>query len=163
MVVLQLHHNSNSGFPWPPIGTPLYVQGQRDEQQQHQHWSNTNFNSSVNAISFGFVATAILISMFLLMAIFERFIRPSSPTTHRRSRRATHSQVALDGKLTHPSPKMSLYATWVSVMMPGDELPTFIAHPAPVPCCPERISWPSHQPNTLTSSTSSTLPFTNQV
>lgn len=46
---------------WPPIGAPLNV------QRDHQHWSN--FDSSVNAVSFGFVATAILISVFLVMAI----------------------------------------------------------------------------------------------
>ena len=38
------------------------------------HWKQ--FDTSVNAVSFGFVATAILISMFLVMAIFERFLRP---------------------------------------------------------------------------------------
>ncbi|KAL5060648.1 hypothetical protein RYX36_032252, partial [Vicia faba] len=52
---------------WPPTGAPFDLH--RDE-----HW--TNFDSSVNAVSFGFVATAILISMFLVMAIFERFLRP---------------------------------------------------------------------------------------
>ncbi|KAK6142558.1 hypothetical protein DH2020_022906 [Rehmannia glutinosa] len=38
-----------------------------------------SFDNSVSAVSFGFVATAILISMFLIMAIFERFLRPRSP------------------------------------------------------------------------------------
>lgn len=37
-----------------------------------------SFDNSVNAVSFGFVATAILISMFLVMAVFERFLRPRS-------------------------------------------------------------------------------------
>lgn len=37
-----------------------------------------NFGTSMNAISFGFVATAILISMFLIMAIFEHLFRPSA-------------------------------------------------------------------------------------
>ncbi|OIV96141.1 hypothetical protein TanjilG_13073 [Lupinus angustifolius] len=106
MVVLH----SNNGFSWPPIGAPLNVQVHRNEhhQQQQQHWSKTNFDSSVNAVSFGFVATAILISMFLLMAIFERFLRPTSPPSRRRSRLHTHSQLTLDGKLAHPSPKVSL-------------------------------------------------------
>lgn len=36
-----------------------------------------NFGSSMNAISFGFVATAVLISMFLIMAIFEHLFRPN--------------------------------------------------------------------------------------
>ncbi|MBA0557201.1 hypothetical protein Golob_027245 [Gossypium lobatum] len=36
-----------------------------------------DFGASMNAISFGFVATAILISMFLIMAIFEHLFRPN--------------------------------------------------------------------------------------
>ncbi|KAL4381323.1 hypothetical protein AHAS_Ahas04G0122000 [Arachis hypogaea] len=40
-----------------------------------QHWSN--FDSSGNAVSFGFIVTSILISMFFFMAIFERFYIPS--------------------------------------------------------------------------------------
>lgn len=36
-----------------------------------------NVGTSMNAISFGFVATAILISMFLIMAIFEHLFKPS--------------------------------------------------------------------------------------
>lgn len=37
------------------------------------------FESSVNAVPFGLVATAVLIAIFLLMAIFERFlfVRPT--------------------------------------------------------------------------------------
>ncbi|KAJ0011099.1 hypothetical protein Pint_33156 [Pistacia integerrima] len=41
---------------------------------QEAPWKN--FGASMNAISFGFVATAILISMFLIMAIFEHLFRP---------------------------------------------------------------------------------------
>ncbi|KAK7362908.1 hypothetical protein VNO77_05033 [Canavalia gladiata] len=137
---------------WPPIGAPLNVH--RDE-----HW--TNFDSSVNAVSFGFVATAILISMFLVMAIFERFLRSSSPPLSppaRLSPRHAQSHIA---KLAQPSPKMSVYASGVSVLMPGDEIPTFIAHPAP--CCPEMMSLSSHQHNTLPCSTSNTLPNINEV
>lgn len=37
-----------------------------------------NLGSSANAISFGFVATAILISMFLIMALFEHLFKPTS-------------------------------------------------------------------------------------
>lgn len=40
-----------------------------------------NFGTSMNAISFGFVATAILISMFLIMAIFEHLFRPNASFT----------------------------------------------------------------------------------
>ncbi|XP_057433594.1 uncharacterized protein LOC130726356 [Lotus japonicus] len=146
------HHNN--GGSWPPIGAPLNVRA-----DQLQHWTS-NFDSTVNAVSFGFVATAILISMFLVMAIFERFLRPPPPPpSGRRSRRAVESQVALGGKLGHSSPKMNGYGSWVSVLMPGEETPSFIAHPAPAPCSPERISWPSHHQNkTLPCSTSNIIP-----
>jgi hypothetical protein len=41
-------------------------------------WRNPDGSSSVSAVSFGFVATAILVSMFLFMALFEHFLRPRS-------------------------------------------------------------------------------------
>ncbi|KAI9120437.1 hypothetical protein K1719_007470 [Acacia pycnantha] len=141
---------------WPPIEAPLTVP--RDD-----HWSS--FDSSVNAVSFGFVATAILISMFLIMAIFERFLRPTSPASPSlppgsRNRVDIESQPM--GKLGFPSPKMSVYTNGVSVLMPGDEIPRFIAHPAPMPCCPERVHWPSyeHKPSSCSSNPTSSI---NQV
>ncbi|XP_028782543.1 uncharacterized protein LOC114738647 [Neltuma alba] len=142
---------------WPPIEAPLTVP--RDE-----HWSS--FDSSVNAVSFGFVATAILISMFLIMAIFERFLRPASPASPSlpgsRSRGDIESQPM--GKLGFPSPKMSVYSSGVSVLMPGDEIPRFIAHPAPMPWCPERVLWPSHDHNKPSScSPSNPISSINQV
>ncbi|KAI3804078.1 hypothetical protein L1987_32248 [Smallanthus sonchifolius] len=93
-----------------------------------QHWRN--FDNSVSAVSFGLVATAILISMFLLMALFERFLRPpsSATPTGARSRGDLESQI---GKLEYPSTKINIYAREVSVLMPGDETPTFIANPVP--------------------------------
>jgi hypothetical protein len=96
-MAVQEHNNGE----WPPTGSPLDLH--RDE-----HW--TNFDSSVNAVSFGFVATAILISMFLVMAIFERFLRPISPPispSGRRSHRDVESHIGSNGKLSHPSPKVS--------------------------------------------------------
>ncbi|KAL2341937.1 hypothetical protein Fmac_009877 [Flemingia macrophylla] len=131
---------------WPPIGAPLNVQ----RNEYDEHWSS--FDNSVNAVSFGFVATAILISMFLVMAIFEKFLKPhSQPSAIWNRRRDSH--LPFNAKLSPPSPKMSLYGSWVSVLMPGDEVPSFIAHPAPAPCYPERISWPSHQHSTFPCST----------
>ncbi|KAF5742254.1 hypothetical protein HS088_TW09G00298 [Tripterygium wilfordii] len=123
---------------WPPIGAPV-LNVQRDE-----HLSN--FDNSVNAVSFGFVATAILISMFLVMAIFERFVRPTSTAGGRRHG-DLESQTDFNVKLGQPSPKMTVYASGVSVLMPGDNIPSFIAHLAPVPCPPERNPWPHHQHN----------------
>ncbi|KAH7836747.1 hypothetical protein Vadar_005163 [Vaccinium darrowii] len=131
----------------PPTGSPPLM-------QIDDHWRQ--FDNSVNAVSFGFVATAVLISMFLVMAIFERFLRPtsveSSPAGQRRYIGDVESQMGFDGKLRFPSPKSS--AKEVSVLMPGEDIPTFIANPAPGPCPPERISWPTHQPKPNTSSSS---------
>ncbi|MQL83396.1 hypothetical protein Taro_015894 [Colocasia esculenta] len=53
---------------WTPDSTTS------DAADKDASWSN--FGSSMNAISVGFVATAILISMFLIMAIFEHLLRP---------------------------------------------------------------------------------------
>ncbi|KAJ6810686.1 uncharacterized protein M6B38_104155 [Iris pallida] len=147
-----------------PAMAPLNMQrggggggGGGGEEQQAERWRH--FDNSVNAVSFGFVATAILISMFLVMAIFERFLRPRAPflsssdDDHHRhhdgdgGRRGDREAQRRNysAKLDYPSPKMSIYAKGVSVLMPGNDIPTFIAHPAPVPCPPERISWPPHQ------------------
>ncbi|KAJ8761587.1 hypothetical protein K2173_004363 [Erythroxylum novogranatense] len=105
----------------PPIGAPTLLNVQGEDHLGH-------FDNSVNAVSFGFVATAVLISMFLVMAIFERLLRPSSDRSHGD----LESQIGVPAKLGHPSPKMTVYANGVSVLMPGDNIPTFIAHPAPV-------------------------------
>lgn len=80
---------------WPPVEAPLLNVPKDD------HWRQ--FDNSVNAVSFGFVATAILISMFLVMAIFERFFRPTSARTHGD----LESQMGFNAKLSHPSPKVS--------------------------------------------------------
>ncbi|KAL3627746.1 hypothetical protein CASFOL_029109 [Castilleja foliolosa] len=133
------------GGGWPaPGGAPPFV-------QKDDHW--THFDNSVNAVSFGFVATAILISMFLVMAIFEKLLRTTStdisPAGGRRGRSDIEAQGhnigRFDSKLGYPSPKISVNAREVSVVMPGNNLPTFIANPAPVPCPPDRMPWPSHQ------------------
>lgn len=113
------------------------------------HWKQ--FDTSVNAVSFGFVATAILISMFLVMAIFERFLRPRTSFSSGQSRgnRALESiqirsEMQLSDKLDNSS-AVSSYAIGVSVIMPGQEIPTFIGHPAPLPCPREGVPWPSHE------------------
>ncbi|KAK1375276.1 Monoglyceride lipase [Heracleum sosnowskyi] len=123
---------------WSPTGAPVNLQ--RDYYFRH-------FGNSVNAVSCGFVATAILISMFLVMALFERFLRHTSPETSPsggRSHADGVSHVGYHGKLSYPSPKIPTRATEVSVLMPGEAIPTFIAQPAPVPCPQERVSWPPH-------------------
>ncbi|CAM8887649.1 hypothetical protein QQ045_026554 [Rhodiola kirilowii] len=145
---------------WPPSVSP-----QINWQREDPHWRH--FDNSVNAVSFGFVATAILISMFLVMAVFERFIRPTTPAfvvsgargNHRRADLAARG--GLEWKLggAPPSPKMPVYAREVSVLMPGESLPTFIAQPAPAPCPPERVQWQLHQHQQI--SASSPIRITN--
>ncbi|XP_022952121.1 uncharacterized protein LOC111454885 isoform X3 [Cucurbita moschata] len=71
--------------------------------ERDEYWSR--FDDSVNAVSFGFVATAILISMFLVMAIFERFLRPRSPAAIGRPPSDLEAHMMLDGKPRYPSPK----------------------------------------------------------
>ncbi|POO03643.1 hypothetical protein TorRG33x02_008480 [Trema orientale] len=87
------------GYSWPPIGAPLNMQ--TDE-------NGRGFDSSVNAVSFGFVATAILISMFLIMAVFERFLKPTSTALSPSGRRGhgdLESQLDYNAKYGHPSPE----------------------------------------------------------
>nr|GMC83838.1 uncharacterized protein LOC109158674 [Ipomoea batatas] len=127
---------NQGAWPPPPTGSPMYGAAKDD------HW--THFDNSVNAVSFGFVATAILVSMFLVMAIFERLLRPTSPALTPSGGRSLGqaSILELAYKLML---QISASAQEYSVLMPGEEMPTFIAHPAPVPCPPERIPWPPHQ------------------
>ncbi|XP_051215317.1 uncharacterized protein [Lolium perenne] len=149
--------------------------------QDEMRWRQ--LDSGVSAVSFGFVATAILVSMFLAMAILEHFLRaparargmapPFAPSPPRggilfrlrflllRGRGGgeaggfpgsdLEAASKLDGRA---SPEMPVYAKGVSVLMPGQDVPTFIAHPAPAPCPPERIQWPSHQPTPFAGSSS---------
>lgn len=91
----------NYFYSWSPVGAPLNVQREED------HWRQAD--NSVNAVSFGFVATAILIFMFLVMAIFERFLKPnSSPGPGGgRNHADLQPQLSFNGKPGHPSPKVS--------------------------------------------------------
>ncbi|KAI3440721.1 uncharacterized protein J3R85_003163, partial [Psidium guajava] len=161
------HRGWGSAEPPTSVVAPENMYAEREDR-----W--THFDDSVNAVSFGFVATAILISMFLLMAIFERFLRgraasssspppPPTPSDSSPGRSTTRldveSRTALPQKLhLLSSPKMSVYANGVSVLMPGEQIPTFLAHPAPpppppptpppplLPPCPrEPVSRPLHQ------------------
>ncbi|KAK4784063.1 hypothetical protein SAY86_018431 [Trapa natans] len=135
--------DSSGGWVVVPQPAGSFVSSQ--DMEREDHWSS--FDDSVNAVSFGFVATAILISMFLLMAIFEKFLRARSAAQQPATQTVADiesDQREWHGKLGHPSPKAAVYAKEVSVVMPGEQVPTFIAHPAPPPCPPERISWPLH-------------------
>ncbi|XP_019445632.1 PREDICTED: uncharacterized protein LOC109349328 isoform X1 [Lupinus angustifolius] len=112
------NNNYNNGV-WSPTGSPLNI-----KEQQH-HWNN--FDSSVNAVSFGFVATAILIFMFLVMGIFERLFghssQPALPSSGRRNISDVESQMGFNGKISHPSPKKTgSYETEIRMHMDFDTI-----------------------------------------
>lgn len=95
----------DGGWPPAPIGASL-------DLQRGDRW--TDYDNSVKSVSFGFVATAILISMFLVMAIFEKFLGTASPPISQsggRNRRSdVEAQNRMNGfnfKLGCPSPKVS--------------------------------------------------------
>ncbi|PVH37726.1 hypothetical protein PAHAL_5G070600 [Panicum hallii] len=107
-----------SGFgqrsrPWPgdPTSTPSEPAAAVAAAADARGEASTlkDFGTSMDAISFGFAATAILISLFLLMAIFEHLIKPrafppDSPDGTPRAARHRHGRSP--GKLR--SPPMSL-------------------------------------------------------
>lgn len=77
-------YSNSSSTTNPP--TPIISEAAGDVNKEGP-WKS--LGSSMNAISFGFVATAILISMFLIMAIFEHLFRPNdspSSSSHDHSR-----------------------------------------------------------------------------
>uniref|UniRef100_A0A7N0TVZ6 Uncharacterized protein n=1 Tax=Kalanchoe fedtschenkoi TaxID=63787 RepID=A0A7N0TVZ6_KALFE len=97
--------------------------------------------ASMNAISFGLVATAILISMFFIMAIFEHLFKPAQPDPH-----ALPSSSAMQKPPISSEPDPALCMSGFSVLMPGQRCPTHIAKPAsfPTPCAREGVNWPQH-------------------
>ncbi|RZC62642.1 hypothetical protein C5167_024377 [Papaver somniferum] len=120
---------------------------------------NSSPPSPVNAISFGFVATAILIVMFLAMAFFEHLLRQRIPSLSSSSPQGSAEEAAhslesgqeqprdgihMFGKMRSPQNVWNSYPnTDVSVLMPGNNCATFIAQPAPLPCRREGIHWSS--------------------
>ncbi|KAJ7967991.1 Multidrug resistance 3 [Quillaja saponaria] len=103
-----------------------------------------SFGTSMNAISFGFVATAILISMFLIMAIFEHLFKPNPEFSSPENLMDNSPGSGTIGKHGNPQTLSASYASDFSVLMPGQQYPTYIARPAPLPCPREGIYWPSH-------------------
>ncbi|KAF3775804.1 hypothetical protein EJ110_NYTH49499 [Nymphaea thermarum] len=133
---------SESPKPWSNTTNS----GVLESTDQDAPWKN--FGSSLNALSFGFVATAILISMFLIMAIFEHLLRPRMALSRNAANRslgsAPRTQMHLLEKLGHSSTVPAACPVDFSVLMPGQQTPTFIAQPAPLPCPREGVSWPCH-------------------
>ena len=97
------------GDSWDTVVSPPPTSVGPLNLERDDHWRH--FDNSMNAVSFGFVATAILISMFLVIAIFERFLRPRSLSSSAgvngsSSPNDLEAQVVFHGKLDFPSPKV---------------------------------------------------------
>ncbi|XP_020085080.1 uncharacterized protein LOC109707941 [Ananas comosus] len=130
-----------SSKPWsgdPTVSEPV----DRDAS-----WKD--FGTSMNAISFGFAATAILISMFLIMAIFEHLIKPRA--SFFRPQNDALESIEIGHTRTQPIQKIrnsptveSKFPPNFSVLMPGQRYPTCLAQPAPLPCPREGVHWPPH-------------------
>ncbi|CAL9238401.1 unnamed protein product [Arabidopsis halleri] len=91
--------------------------------------------STMNAISFGFVATAILILMFIILAILEHLFRSDHSSPYDVDGSSQFQKLASLVPITTSD---------VSVVMPGEKLPSYVALPAPFPCRREGIRWPPH-------------------
>jgi hypothetical protein len=97
------------GDSWDTIVSPPPTSVVPLNLERDYHWRH--FDNSMNAVSFGFVTTAILISMFLVIAIFERFLRPRSLSSSAGANGSSspnnlEAQVVFQGKLDFPSPKV---------------------------------------------------------
>ncbi|WOL15622.1 hypothetical protein Cni_G24403 [Canna indica] len=138
----------------------------RDQSQELENPSEVAHNrdgswkelgTSMSAISLGLAATAILVSMFLIMAIFEHLIIPRVSFLRSRSNsrdspeilrlRRAHAPVHRHAKTPHSLAIGAQQISDVFVLMPGEQHPTFIAQPAPLPCPREGICLPSHYPH----------------
>jgi len=71
-----------------------------------------SFGTSMNAISFGFVATAILVSMFLIMAIFEHLFRPTPPFSSPQEVTNGSAESRPLHKLRNPQTVSARLSTW---------------------------------------------------
>ncbi|KAJ4965187.1 hypothetical protein NE237_017036 [Protea cynaroides] len=110
-----------------------------------------NYGSSLHAISFGFVATAILISLFLIMAIFEHLLRPKPPFSSSQDVAEGSSGSGPLQDTMHILEKLGTsqsistsFSSDFAILMPGQQCPTFIAQPYPLSCPREGIQWPPH-------------------
>ncbi|KAG6550859.1 hypothetical protein Mapa_007473 [Marchantia paleacea] len=141
--------------PAVPLSTPNGTIGRNGQEALppvHYHG-----NQTLNAVSFGFIATAVLFAMFLVMAIFERILRP-----HRAARASARDEERAESipETSADSQKpditsSSSYSNAVSVLMPGQDYPTYFARPIPIACSRECVVWPSHNGSSDESSGSS--------
>ncbi|KAJ8572643.1 hypothetical protein K7X08_009154 [Anisodus acutangulus] len=137
-------HGSERSNPWNNIYTSSEPSPSQTHVNREGQWKN--FGTSMDAISFAFVATAILISMFLIMAIFEHLFKPSPPFSSPRDSRHTSLELEPIQKRAGSEMVPMRYSSDYTVLMPGQQYPTFIAKPNPLPCPREGIVyWPSHE------------------
>ncbi|KAK4778508.1 hypothetical protein SAY86_006036 [Trapa natans] len=72
----------SGGHEWVVVGAQAESFMASRGMEREENWSN--FDHSMNDVSLDSVATAILISTLLLMAIFEKFIRARSTQLNHR-------------------------------------------------------------------------------
>ncbi|XP_030516799.1 uncharacterized protein LOC115730303 [Rhodamnia argentea] len=135
--------------PWNVYDGPHSSTSPPAELDTEAPWKS--LGASINAISFGFVATAILVAMFLIMAIFEHLFRPTTPSPSSSSEEHHVGEVSpeagqLQKLVNQDQPMMTTSnASDYTVLMPGEFHPTHIAQPSPLPCPREGICWPPHE------------------
>ncbi|CAM6122749.1 unnamed protein product [Calypogeia fissa] len=126
-----------------PAAPPLLVISSPDDCCSPIH-----HNQTLNAVSFGFIATAVLFAMFLIMAIFERVLRPQRTFQSRNNGiDEERAEMPTPGPSDSQKPELrriDSYSKAVSVLMPGHDYPTYFARLIPSPLAPEGVEWPSH-------------------
>ncbi|KAF3618872.1 hypothetical protein P3S67_019298 [Capsicum chacoense] len=128
---------------WNNIHTSSEPSPSQTQVNREGQWKN--YGTSMDAISFGFVATAILISMFLIMALFEHLFKPSTPFSSPRGSRHSSMELGTIQKRASSIAGPTRYSSEYTVLMPGQQYPTFIAKPTPLSCPREGVYWPSHE------------------
>ncbi|KAK4339880.1 hypothetical protein RND71_041342 [Anisodus tanguticus] len=134
---------SERSNPWNNIYTSSELSPSQTQVNREGQWRK--FGTSMDAISFGFVATAILISMFLIMAIFEHLFKPTPPFSSPRDSRHSSLELGPVQKCASSEMVTRQYSSDYIVLMPGQQYPTFIAKPTPLPCPREGVYWPPHE------------------
>lgn len=105
-------------------------------------------NAPMNSISFLFLAAAILVLMFLVMAIFERLVKPSRAESGVAPGNPEEQYRVNSAKKVHNSVSLSSASTGFElfVVMPGETAPTHLAKPAPLlPCTREGFHCPTRR------------------
>lgn len=127
----------------PPLLSPAPLPPAAQLQQRS--------SPSLNVLSFGFLATAVLLSVFLVVAVFERFLhRPGPPSSSSSFSSALPTSATVNAAFVGQASAVASFSedmgmilpkkrplVGLSVLMPGQDVPTFIACPAPITCSRE--------------------------